>query len=72
MTNDLTALGGVHASNEAQQSGFTRSVGTNQSHAHPFGDREVDVFEYPIAAVVVMVAFVEVFDFNHLLVSREW
>ncbi|MCP1304848.1 hypothetical protein BIS09_13500 [Halomonas sp. R1t8] len=71
MTYDFTALWGVHTGNQAQQRGFTRAVGTNQPHAHPRGDREVDVFEHPVATVVVVVAFVEVVYFDHLVVVAD-
>ena len=65
MADDLAPLWFIHTSDKAQQRGFTRTIGTNQPHAYPGGDRQVDILEYPVAAMVVVVAFVEVFYLDH-------
>lgn len=65
MANHLSSLRRIHTGNQAQQGGFTRAVGADQAHADALGDGQVDVLKHPVAAVVVVVALVEIADFDH-------
>ena len=71
MANDFTFGGIVHATNNAQQGGFTRPVTTYQAHATAGGNIQVHAGEHPGAhAMLGEIAFVYVNHFNHCITKR--